>query len=71
MKIKDIRATTVTMSLEVPLRHAAGAHWGRFVHTIVEVETDEGIVGLGEMGGGELAENVFSAVDATNPKIPF
>ena len=29
-----------------------GAHWGRFVRTIVEVETDDGIVGLGEMGGG-------------------
>ena len=27
-------------------------HWGRFVRTIVEVETDDGYVGLGEMGGG-------------------
>jgi glucarate dehydratase len=52
MKIKDIRATPVTVPLEAPLRHANGAHWGRFVRTIVEVETDEGIVGLGEMGGG-------------------
>jgi len=63
MKITDIRATTVTVPLEAPLRHAAGAHWGRFVRTIVEVETDEGIVGLGEMGGGgESAENAFSAM---------
>ena len=52
MKITDIRATTVTLPLEAPLRHAAGAHWGRLVRTIVEVETDEGIIGLGEMGGG-------------------
>ncbi len=60
MKITDIRATTVTVPLEAPLRHAAGAHWGRFVRTIVEVETDEGIVGLGEMGGGgESAEGCF------------
>lgn len=60
MKITDIRATTVTVPLEAPLRHAAGAHWGRFVRTIVEVETDEGIIGLGEMGGGgESAEGVF------------
>ncbi len=60
MKITDIKATTVTVPLEAPLRHAAGAHWGRFVRTIVEVETDEGIIGLGEMGGGgESAENAF------------
>src|SRR6187397_2385889 len=52
MKITDIRATPVTVPLEAPLRHANGCHWGRFVRTIVEVETDEGIVGLGEMGGG-------------------
>ena len=63
MKITDIRATTVTVPLEAPLRHAAGAHWGRFVRTIVEVETDEGIVGLGEMGGGgESAEAVFRSM---------
>jgi len=49
--------------LEAPLRHAAGAHWGRFVRTIVEVETDEGLIGLGEMGGGgESAENAFRAL---------
>jgi len=63
MKITDIRATTVTVPLEAPLRHANGCHWGRFVRTIVEVETDEGIVGLGEMGGGgESAEAVFRAM---------
>ena len=63
MKITDIKATTVTVPLEAPLRHANGCHWGRFVRTIVEVETDEGIVGLGEMGGGgESAEAVFCAM---------
>jgi glucarate dehydratase len=57
MKIQDIRATTVSVPLEAPLRHANGCHWGRFVRTIVEVETDNGLVGLGEMGGGgESAE---------------
>src|SRR6187549_3613682 len=63
LTIRDLRATTVTVPLEAPLRHAAGCHWGRFVRTIIEVETDEGIVGLGEMGGGgESAEAVFSAM---------
>ena len=56
-RIRDIRATTVTVPLEAPLRHANGCHWGRFVRTIVEVEADNGLVGLGEMGGGgESAE---------------
>ncbi|QOR69693.1 mandelate racemase [Ruania alkalisoli] len=52
MKIAAIRATTVTVPLEAPLRHSNGAHWGRFVRTIVEVEADNGLIGLGELGGG-------------------
>jgi glucarate dehydratase len=60
VKIQDVRATTVSVPLEAPLRHANGCHWGRFVRTIVEVETDNGLVGLGEMGGGgESAEAAF------------
>ena len=63
MKISDVRATTVAVPLEAPLRHANGAHWGRFVRTIVEVETDDGLIGLGEMGGGgESAENAIRAL---------
>lgn len=65
MKITDLRATTVTVPLEAPLRHAHGAHWGRFVRTIVEVETDEGLVGLGEMGGG--GESAEAALRALRP----
>src|SRR3954463_9160573 len=63
MRISDIRATTVTVPLEAPLRHANGCHWGRFVRTIVEVKTDNGLIGLGETGGGgESAEAVFRAM---------
>jgi glucarate dehydratase len=63
VKIGDIRATTVTVPLESPLRHANGCHWGRFVRTILEVETDNGLIGLGEMGGGgESAEAAFRAL---------
>ena len=61
--ISEIRTTTVTVPLEAPLRHATGAHWGRFVRTIVELETDEGLIGLGEMGGGgESAELAFAGL---------
>jgi glucarate dehydratase len=60
IRITDIRTTTVTVPLQGALRHANGCHWGRFVRTIVEVDTDAGITGLGEMGGGgESAEGSF------------
>jgi glucarate dehydratase len=66
MRIRDIRATTVSVPLEAPLRHANGCHWGRFVRTIVEVEADNGLIGLGEMGGGgESAEAAFRALRST------
>jgi glucarate dehydratase len=65
MKIVDIRATPVTVPLEAPLRHANGCHWGRFVRTVVEIETDEGLIGLGEMGGG--GENATAAIEGLKP----
>jgi glucarate dehydratase len=65
MKIIDIRATPVSVPLAAPLRHANGCHWGRFVRTIVEVETDNGLIGLGEMGGG--GESAVAAFNALKP----
>lgn len=65
MKIIDIRATPVTVPLHAPLRHANGCHWGRFVRTIIEVETDDGYVGLGEMGGG--GESAVAAFENLKP----
>lgn len=65
MKIVDIRATPVTVPLHAPLRHANGCHWGRFVRTIVEIETDDGRVGLGEMGGG--GESAVAAFEGLKP----
>jgi glucarate dehydratase len=63
LRIADIRATTVTVPLEAPLRHSNGAHWGRFVRTIVELESADGLVGLGEVGGGgESAEAALMAL---------
>lgn len=63
MKIVDLKATTIALPLEAPLRHAHGAHWGRFVRTIVEVVTDDGLSGWGEMGGGgEAAEQSVRAL---------
>ncbi|MCC7113338.1 MAG: mandelate racemase [Burkholderiales bacterium] len=64
-RIARIRATPVTVPLEAPLRHSNGAHWGRFVRTLVEVETDDGYVGLGEFGGG--GESATAAVEGLLP----
>lgn len=67
MKIKDVRATPVSVPLNAPLRHANGAHWGRFVRTIIEVETDDGLVGLGELGGG--GESAALVVQGIKPYV--
>jgi glucarate dehydratase len=65
MAIVDIKATTVAMPIEAPLRHAVGAHWGRFIRTIVEVIDDSGLSGFGELGGG--GESAESSVRAMLP----
>jgi glucarate dehydratase len=67
MKIIEVRATPVSVPLAAPLRHANGCHWGRFVRTIVEVETDNGLIGLGEMGGG--GESAVAALHALKPYV--
>ena len=64
IRITALRTTTVAVPLEAALRHASGAHWGRFIRTIVEVDTDAGITGLGEMGGGgESAALAFEGLE--------
>lgn len=65
MAIADIRTTTVAVPLEAPIRHSAGAHWGRFVRTIVEVIDDDGLSGFGEFGGG--GESAEASVRAMLP----
>ncbi|MFO1036676.1 MAG: enolase C-terminal domain-like protein [Geminicoccaceae bacterium] len=64
-RITRIEPTTVRVPLTSALRHANGCHWGCFVRTLIEVHTDEGLVGLGEMGGGgESAEATFRSLGA-------
>lgn len=50
MKIVYVRATTMLVSLDAPLRHANGACWGRVIRTIVEVICDNGVVSLPNIG---------------------
>jgi glucarate dehydratase len=53
MKIIDLKTRTVAIPLNAQLRHNTGVHPGYFLRTVLEVVTDEGIVGLGEVGGGD------------------
>lgn len=53
MKIVDLRVRTVAIPLTCQLRHNTGVHPGYFLRTVLELITDEGIVGLGEVGGGD------------------
>jgi glucarate dehydratase len=53
MKIVDLRARTVAIPTNAMLRHNTGVHPGYLMRTILEIVTDEGIVGLGEVGGGD------------------
>lgn len=53
MKIVDFRVTCVAIPTTAKLRHNRGVHPGRLQRTILELITDEGIIGLGEVGGGD------------------
>jgi glucarate dehydratase len=53
MKIVDIKVRCVAIPLTCQLRHNTGVHPGYFLRTILELITDEGVVGLGEVGGGD------------------
>ena len=55
MRIIDVRWTPAFIPIEAPLRYAFGAHPG-FSRIIVEVITDEGLIGLGECYGGASRE---------------
>ena len=55
MRICDVRITPVSVPVEAPLRYSTGADGG--IHRlIVELETDDGCVGLGECNAGAARE---------------
>lgn len=65
MKIIDLRARTVAIPLTSQLRHNTGVHPGYLMRTVLELYTDEGIVGLGEVGGGDQR----GALEKLKPRI--
>ncbi len=55
MKITDIKTTYVSVPMEAYNRSSWGAHAGKVTRMILQIFTDEGIVGIGE-GGTSSAE---------------
>jgi glucarate dehydratase len=53
VKIVDMKVRCVAIPMNAQLRHNTGVHPGYLMRTILELVTDEGIVGLGEVGGGD------------------
>ncbi|MDR2673594.1 MAG: glucarate dehydratase [Opitutaceae bacterium] len=53
MKIVDMKVRCVAIPMNCMLRHNTGVHPGYLLRTVLELVTDEGITGLGEVGGGD------------------
>lgn len=67
MRIQAITATAVTIPIEAPLRHSYGVHRA-FTRTIVEVITDDGLVGLSETAASAAqVELLGSAIIGLDP----
>ncbi len=61
MKIVDVRATPVCVPMKRPLRWSFGVEHGT-TRVLVELITDEGVVGIGETkGGGAVARAVIES----------
>lgn len=57
MRIRSVRATPVNLPLRAPYRFSYGSI-ASLTKTVVEVETDEGLVGLGEAADGDRARDI-------------
>ncbi len=59
MKIRDVRATPVNIPLTAPYRFSYGSI-ASLTKTIIEVETEDGVVGLGECADGNRCADVLA-----------
>jgi glucarate dehydratase len=58
-RITDVRATPVNIPLEAPYRFSYGSI-ASLTKTIVEIATDDGVVGLGEVASGDQSGRVVA-----------
>jgi len=62
MRIAGLSVSRVAVPIEAPLRHSYGVH-DAFVRTLIQVFTDDGLIGLGETSG-RLSATQIEAVTA-------
>jgi glucarate dehydratase len=60
MKIRAIRATPVNIPFVAPYRFSYGSI-ASLTKTVIEVETDDGVIGLGECADGDRAHDAIKA----------
>jgi glucarate dehydratase len=71
MKISKMHVTPIAIS-DPPLLNAAGLHAPFALRTIVELVTDDGFYGLGEIPGGEaITQGLLNCRDAVLGQDPF
>ena len=70
MKITAIKATPVNMPLEIPFFWTAGYYPGTS-KTIVEVETDAGVVGLGEVPSTDCIQHIQAMAERLKGRDPL
>ena len=71
MKISRVKLTPVAIP-DMPLVNTKGVHQAVFLRTIIELETDQGLVGIGEAYGGARALNgMRQAADSLIGLDPF
>jgi len=71
-RIADVRVTPIAF-YDPPLLNNAGCHQPWALRSIIEVETESGVIGLGEsygsqdlLGGAERAANALRGLDVTD-----
>lgn len=70
MKITGMRVRCVAIPTTSQLRHNTGVHPGYLMRTILELQTDAGITGLGEVGGGDqrgALTKLFPRIEGLDP----
>ena len=71
MRISEMHVTPIAMA-DPPLRNAGGLHAPYALRTIVELVTDDGISGLGEIHGGErMTRDLMDARNVVVGRDPF
>ena len=62
MKIRSLRATPVNIPLTAPYRFSYGST-ASLTKTVIEVETEDGVIGLGECADGDRSADVLAVAD--------